>query len=241
MGNRPGERAREAAVAEFLSIVIPTLEAAETLQATLAALADAGAALRTETIVADGGSTDATRAAAETLGARVVEAPRGRGRQLIAGAAAARGGWLLFLHADTRLAPGWAAAAAAFMADPANAARAGYFRLALDDAAPAARRLERLVAWRCRRLGLPYGDQGLLIARGFYAALGGYRPLAMMEDVALVRRIGARRLVALDAVALTSARRYRREGYLLRPARNLLCLALYFLGLPPRLIARIYA
>ena len=229
----------------MLSIVIPTLNAADTLDATLAALDDGGArganipAL--ETIVVDGGSSDGTRAVAETLGARVVAATSGRGRQMIAGADAAEGEWLLFLHADTRLAPGWSAAAAAFMADPANGERAGYFRFALDDRAPAARRVERLVAWRCRRLGLPYGDQGLLIARSFYEALGGYRPLAMMEDVALVRRIGRRRLVALDATALTSARRYERDGYIARPARNLLCLGLYFLGLPPRLIARLYA
>jgi len=231
--------------AELLSIVIPTLGAAGTLAATLAALDDVGAsaqALRgAETIVVDGGSTDASPALAQKLGARVIAAPRGRGLQLNAGAKAAKGDWLLFLHADTRLAPGWAAAVGAFIADPANAERAGYFRFALDDPAPAARRVERLVSWRCRRLGLPYGDQGLLIARDFYQALGGYRPLAMMEDVALVRRIGRRRLVALEAAAVTSARRYRRDGYVMRPARNLLCLGLYFLGLPPRLIARIYA
>jgi len=228
-----------------LSIVIPTLNAADTLDATLAALDDGGARGRhlpaLEIIVVDGGSSDGTRAVAETMGARVVAATSGRGRQMIAGTDAAGGEWLLFLHADTRLAPGWSAAAAAFMADPANAERAGYFRFALDDRAPAARRLERLVAWRCRRLGLPYGDQGLLIARRFYDALGGYRPLAMMEDVAFVRRIGRRRLVLLDATALTSARRYERDGYIARSARNLLCLVLYFLGLPPRLIARLYA
>jgi len=221
-----------------LSIVIPTLNAAQTLPGCLAALTGTP---RGEIVVADGGSTDGTQALAQTLGARVVEAPRGRGRQMAAGAEAATGDWLLFLHADTRLAPGWTEEAAAFMTDPANAERAAYFRFALDDPAPAARRVERLVAWRCRRLGLPYGDQGLLIARAFYERLGGYRPLAMMEDVALVRRIGRRRLMALDATALTSARRYERDGYLLRPARNLLCLALYFLGLPPRLIARLYA
>ncbi len=224
----------------MLSIVIPALDAETQIEATLAALSPA-AGPAFEIVVADGGSADGTVALAESLGARVVTGPRGRGRQLIAGAAAAKGDWLLFLHADTRLAPGWRAEVAGFVAEPKNARRAGVFRLVLDDEAAPARRLERIARWRGRRLGLPYGDQGLLIARRFYEAIGGYRPIELMEDVALVRRIGRRRLVWLESAAVTSARRYRKGGYLLRPARNLLCLALYFLGLPTRLIARLYA
>ncbi len=78
--------------------------------------------------------------------------PRGRGIQLAAGASAGAGEWLLFLHADCRLSPDWEAAVAAFLAAPEATSRAGYFDFALDDAAPAARRLERIVAWRCRVL-----------------------------------------------------------------------------------------
>jgi rSAM/selenodomain-associated transferase 2 len=221
-----------------LSVVIPTLDAAETLPATLAALGDGAE----EVVVVDGGSADGTCAVAAAHGARVVAAPRGRGPQLAAGAAAARGAWLPFLHADTRPAPGWAAAAAGFMADPVNRAdRAGYFRFALDDPSPQARRLERRVAWRCARLGLPYGDQGLLIARGFYEALGAYRAdLPLMEDVDLVLRIGRHRLVALDVPAVTSAARWRAEGWRRRSARNLLCLSLFVAGVPPRRIAALY-
>ena len=118
--------------------------------------------------VVDGGSHDGTRRIAEMGGARVIATSRGRGNQLIVGAAAATGEWLLFLHADTRLGPGWAEAVTAFIAAPENARRAGYLRYRLDDPAAAARRLEALVAWRCRLLALPYGDQGLLIARRFY-------------------------------------------------------------------------
>jgi rSAM/selenodomain-associated transferase 2 len=221
-----------------LSIVIPTLDAASTLPATLAALGAAGP--EREVVVADGGSRDATRALAEAAGARVIECPPGRGGQLAAGARAARGDWLLFLHADTMLGAGWAEAAARFASDPAGAERAAVFRFALDDRAPAARRLERLVAWRGRVLGLPYGDQGLLIGRAFHDRLGGFRALPLMEDVEIIRRIGRRRLVFLDAPATTSAARYRRGGYLLRPARNLFCLSLYFAGVPPRLILRVY-
>jgi hypothetical protein len=88
---------------------------------------------------------------------------------------------------------------------------------------------------------LPYGDQGLLLAAGFYRALGGFQPLPLMEDVDLARRIGRRRLIALDATATTSASRYRRDGYFRRVLRNLTCLALYYLGVPPRLILRLYA
>ncbi|HEY0524800.1 MAG TPA: TIGR04283 family arsenosugar biosynthesis glycosyltransferase [Stellaceae bacterium] len=221
-----------------LSIVIPTLNAAAGLGATLAALAEARDA---EIVVADGGSRDGTSALAEAAGARVVAASRGRGLQLAAGAAAARGDWLLFLHADTVLPPGWADAVATFVNDPANARRAGYFAFRLDDDDPRARRLERAVAWRCRRLALPYGDQGLLIGRTLYDAVGGFRPLPLMEDVDLVRRLGPERLAALPVAAVTSAARYRRDGYWRRPLRNLTCLSLYFLGLSPERIARLYA
>ncbi len=212
-----------------LSVIIPTLNAAHGLPATLAAVAGAA-----EVIVVDGGSGDGTVGVAAAAGALVVSAPRGRGSQLAAGIALASHPWLLLLHADTRLAPDWSAAV---HADPE---RAGYFRFTLDSDDPRARRLERLVGWRCRALGLPYGDQGLLIHRGLLTRTGGMRPLPLMEDVDLVRRLGRRRLVALPADAVTSAAKWQRQGYLRRSARNLLCLSLWFAGMPPRLIARIY-
>jgi rSAM/selenodomain-associated transferase 2 len=217
-----------------LSVVIPTLNAAAVLPACIGALAR----LPGEVVVVDGGSTDGTPEVAARLGALVVQAPRGRGRQIAAGVAAARGEWLLLLHADTVLAPGWAAAAYPFMAR--GAGKAGYFRFALDGAEPQARRLERMVAWRCRRLGLPYGDQGLLLPRVLLEEVGGVRDLPLMEDVDLVRRIGRARLVELPADATTSAARWRRDGWMLRSARNLACVGLYFLGVPPRMIARVY-
>ncbi|BBK44249.1 glycosyl transferase [Allostella vacuolata] len=224
-----------------IAVVIPTLDAAAGLARTLAALAAArGSGLVTEVVVADGGSRDGTADVARAWGARVVVGPPGRGAQLAAGTVATDAAFLLFLHADTILEPGWAEAAGAWLARPGSAGRAAYFRLRLDDDHPAARRLERIVAWRARRLGLPYGDQGLLIGRDFLAALGGWRPLPLMEDVDLVRRIGRRRLDGLPAAAVTSAVRYRRDGYLLRPARNLVCLGLYFAGLPPAAIRRLY-
>ncbi len=191
-------------------------------------------------IIVDGGSSDETVAMAGGAGAQVVAAPRGRGIQLAAGAGAASGDWLLFLHADCRLAPGWKAAVAAFLAAPGASSRAGYFDFALDDGVPAARRLERLVAWRCRVLALPYGDQGLLIARSLYGAVGGFAPLPLMEDVDLVRRLGRRRLGRIGATCISSPRRFRREGYWCRALRNLVCLSLYLAGVSPDRIVRLY-
>jgi hypothetical protein len=111
----------------------------------------------------------------------------------------------------------------------------------LDDPAWQARLLERAVALRVRWLRLPYGDQGLLISRALYEAVGGYHPLPLMEDVDLVRRIGRGRLRVLDVAAVTSAERWRRDGWLGRSLRNLSCLALYTLGVSPERIARLYA
>jgi rSAM/selenodomain-associated transferase 2 len=196
-----------------------------------------------EAIVVDGGSSDETRAIAEAAGTHLIEAPRGRGSQLDAGARAARGDWLLFLHADTVLDPGWAEEAQGFIKRVQTGRRdeaAAAFRFALDDDGAMPRFIERLVAWRCRLFGLPYGDQGLLISRRLYRRLGGFRPLPLMEDVDLVRRLKRRELVMLQSRAVTSGERYRREGYLARSLRNLGCTLLYYLRVPPRVLARIY-
>jgi hypothetical protein len=127
-----------------------------------------------------------------------------------------------------------------FMRDPRRRAKAAAFRFQLDDPGVMARVMARGVAWRCRRMGLPYGDQGLLIHRDLYEKVGGYRSLPLMEDVDLVRRIGRRRLVFLETPAVTSAARYRRDGYVIRATRNLLCLALYSLGVNVNVIRRVY-
>ena len=213
------------------------MNAAETLPTTLASLRSAPVK---EIAVVDGGSVDDTVAVAGAAGASAIVAARGRGKQLAAGAAATAGEWLLFLHADCRLEPGWPVAVGTFILAAGAEGRAGYFDLALDHASPAARRLERMVAWRCRVLALPYGDQGLLISRTLYEATGGFAPLSLMEDVDLARRLGRRRLSRIGGRCVASARRYRRDGYCRRPLRNLLCLSLYFAGLPPGLIARLY-
>lgn len=217
----------------MLSIIVPTLNAAASLADCLSAVREAD-----ETIVVDGGSVDGTAAIARSFGARLVQSPRGRGLQLAAGAAAAKGDWLLFLHADTLLAPGWRAAAERHMAR--SPGKAACFRFRLDAGERRARLVEAGVALRVRLLGLPYGDQGLLVSRPLYNEVGGYRPLALMEDVDLVRRIGAGRIERLGVDAVTSAERWRSGGWLRRSGRNLLCLALYRFGMSAERVARLY-
>lgn len=222
----------------MLSIVIPTLNCRDDLTRTLDALAMRPT--EWEVVIADGGSSDGTVEIAELARARVLVGPAGRGRQLAAGARAARGPWLLFWHADTQPQPGWVALVDAFMRDPDNFYRAAYFRLVLNDPSAAARRVEALANWRAANLALPYGDQGLLISNGYYTHLGGYKSLPLMEDLDLVQRISGRRLNQLETAAVTSAVRYRRDGWWARPARNIFCLALFLLGVPAATIAKLY-
>lgn len=192
-----------------------------------------------EVVVADAGSTDATCAIAEEMGAVIAPAQKGRATQMIAGAAVARGRWLLFLHADTVLARSWPDDVLAF-ARAGDERRAAAFTLAFDEDSPAARRTASLANWRARALGLPYGDQGFLISRAAYDALGGFRDMALMEDVDMVRRIGRRRLTILPTVATTSAARYRRDGWLRRSLSNIALVTLFHLGADPAWLRRLY-
>ena len=227
----------------MLSVVIPALNAEASLGQALAALVPAAVdGLVRQVIVVDAHSVDRTAAIAESAGATVLTSGEGRGQQLLEGATRARFPWLLFLHADTVLEPGWEREAAKFMesVDKSAIPLAAAFRFALDDRGARPRILETLVACRCALLRLPYGDQGLLVPRPLYDQIGGYSAMPLMEDVDIVRRLGWRRLRLLNARAITSAERYRREGYLRRSARNLLCLALYGLRVPPGVIRRLY-
>ena len=224
-----------------LSVVIPCLNMAQSLPATIKSLAEGASVFRLEILVVDGGSTDESVQTAEELGAGVMNAPRGRGNQMAAGAEAASGDWIIFLHADTTLEPGWAREVADYIALPEHSETAGYFQYSLDDPNhPQAARLKRIVAWRARVFGLPYGDQGLLVPSGFLKRLGGVSRIPLMEDVDLVRRVGRKRLRPLHTHAYTSAVRYHDIGYYHRSTRNLLCLLLYYLGVSPHVIKRIY-
>ncbi len=229
----------------MLSVIVPTLNGERGLARTLTALVvPAAEGVVSQVVVSDGGSGDMTLEIADGFGCDIVHAPRGRGQQLAAGAAEAKRNWLMFLHADTVLEEGWHHDVRAFIErqEKKDERRryAGAFRFALDDDGTGARLLENAVALRCLLFALPYGDQGLVISARHYAEVGGFRQIPLMEDVDLVRRIGRRRLTMMRPRAITSASRYTERGYVARMARNLLCLSLYYLRVPPRVIARLY-
>jgi len=197
---------------------------------------------RVEVIVAEAGAASGHPVGADTPPGRddvtLIRSDQGRAVQMNAGAARARGEWLLFLHADSALADDWLEA---FTGAVSPTIVGGWFRFALDDAAWQARMIERGVAIRVRLFRLPYGDQGLFVSRRAWTALGGFRDLPLMEDVDLVRRLtrlGA--VVEVPRAIVTSARRWRRDGWFRRSTRNLTLLALYFCGVPPDRLARWY-
>ncbi|MEY8831341.1 TIGR04283 family arsenosugar biosynthesis glycosyltransferase [Sedimentitalea sp. XS_ASV28] len=221
-----------------ISIVIPTLNAQAHLPGCLAALMEGlSAGLIRELIVSDGGSTDATCRIADEAGAVLIRGPASRGGQLRRGIEKARGRWLLVLHADTRLEPGWAAVVDAHLA--AGQGQSAYFRLAFCERGVMPAWVAGWANLRSRLFGLPYGDQGLLMQRAVHDRAGGYPDQPLMEDVALVRAL-PRPLIALPVRAFTSAERYREAGWLRRGARNLWTLARYFAGADPERLAASY-
>lgn len=221
-----------------LSVIIPVLNAEAGLPATLGALGDGlKAGLIRELILSDGGSGDGTRAIAEAAGATWIEGAAGRGGQIARGVAAARGDWLLVLHADTVLVEGWAEAVLAHISDHKQEAGYGQLAFAAEGLRP------KLVAgWanlRARLFGLPYGDQAMLLPAALLAEIGGYPELPLMEDVALARALKGR-LRPLSLKAITSAQRYETEGWFRRGAKNLSLLLRYLCGADPSRLERAY-
>jgi len=221
-----------------ISIVIPVLDEAANLERLLPDLLarHPGA----ELIVVDGGSRDASPAVvARHPGVGLLSTERGRARQMNAGARAARGDQLLFVHADTRLPDGALAAVKRALVDPGVVG--GRFDVAFDSARP----ILKVVAWfmntRSRLTGICTGDQAIFVRRSVFEALGGYPDIPLMEDVELSKRLKRRgRLEALRLRVTTSARKWERDG----PIRTILLMwtlrILYFCGAAPARLHRWY-
>ena len=221
----------------LLSVVIPTLDEEATLGGILSDL-DSLTAPR-EVIVADGGSADGTVDVADAAGATVLRTAAARGVQLSAGADAAHAPLLFFVHADVRLGP-----AALILLDEIAMARppcAMAFRLRISASGFRYRFIEWGANLRSRLLGLPYGDQGLVVRREDYARAGGYPPLPVLEDVSLVRALReVTKVHLLDAALEASPRRWRADGPLRRMLGNWVLMARYLAGTPPERLAATY-
>lgn len=193
-----------------------------------------------EIIVADGGSRDKTTATAcGYQGIEVVVSPKGRGRQMNAGASKARGEILLFLHADTTLEHGWSEAIRSVLAEPSVIG--GAFSFCIDNPAMKYRLVEAWVRLRCLIFRLPYGDQAIFIRKTAFQELGGYREIPLMEDVDIIGRMKKLGSISiLQKKAVTSGRRWVRKGILRTAAINQMTMLMFRLGVSPEKLARIY-
>lgn len=226
----------------WVSVLVPVLDEMPRLPERLGALLEQvrAAGPDAELLVVDGGSRDGSAEAAGAAGARVLVAPRGRGRQLAQAARAARGRWLWTVHADATARPGTLARVLAFARRGTHAW--GIVRTCVEGGGPLLSALSAVTEIRARWLGTPYGDQGVLVQRALYDAVGGYADVPLMEDVLLARALRRRARPALVGGTLCiDGRRWRRHGLLSTSVRNLATLARFaWLGHDPARLAAAY-
>jgi rSAM/selenodomain-associated transferase 2 len=227
---------QEAGWRRMISVIIPTLNEADGIAATLRAIFALAPGI--EVIVVDGGSVDDTARVAAAEGAQVVLSGRGRGLQLARGARDARGEVLWFVHADTLPHSRALVDIEASLQDPGVAG--GNFRLRFDGHSLGARFLNRLQGVRAV-LGWHYGDNTIFVRRGVYREIGGFRPYPLFEDAELVKRIiRAGRFVTLPGPVKSSSRRFEEGRFISTSLLWLALQTLYWIGLPPRVLARLY-
>jgi rSAM/selenodomain-associated transferase 2 len=218
-----------------VSVVIPTYRDSEALARTLDATDWSGAEILVVSTPDDSGIAPVREIHPSVVW---LESPRGRARQMNAGAAASRADWLLFLHADTHLPPGWRDAIDD--ADRSENVALGCFRFALDSPSWFARAIELGVRVRVRLLGVPYGDQALFVRRCRFERAGGFAELPIMEDVDFVRRMRREGVLFRSPLpVVTSARRWERDGWIRRTVWHLVLITLYFCGVSPARLIRL--
>ena len=220
-----------------ISIIIPVLNEAATIEATLSPLQGA---TNIEVIVVDGGSLDRTPELAESLGAKVYDSSAGRACQMNFGAAAATGEILLFLHADTALPQGFEAMVRQLLLRPGVIA--GAFALQINADLRGLRLIENIANLRSRFLQTPYGDQAIFLPASVFHRLGGFQEIPLMEDFEFVQRLKRMGRIAIaPASVITSGRRWQKIGVLKTTLINQLIVLAYFLGVSPTRLARWYA
>jgi len=221
---------------EKISIIIPTLNEAKNITK---AIASTQTSTNVEVIIVDGGSEDNTVELAQSLGVKVLFAPKSRAEQMNKGTIAATGDILLFLHADTRLPAQFDILVRDTLAQ--TDVIAGAFALQIDAALWSLRLIEIGVNWRSRTLQMPYGDQAIFLPRAVFNKIGGFPKLLMMEDFELMRRLKRRGRIAIISVpVLTSARRWLQKGVIKTTLMNQIAIIAYLLGVSPERIKRWY-
>jgi rSAM/selenodomain-associated transferase 2 len=219
-----------------LSVIIPALNEADNIRATLRSLRTDP---ESEIIVVDGGSSDATRDIALAEGVTVLRTPRGRARQQNLGATAASGEILFFLHADTQAPPDYAGLIRRALQTPGVSA--GAFSLAIAGDRPGLQAVAAIANLRSRWLHLPYGDQGLFLPVRLFFRLGGFPEQPIMEDYILVRHAQRHgRVLTLPETVLTSGRRWQQVGLWQTTYINQLMILGYHLGVAPATLVRLY-
>ena len=220
---------------ESISVIIPTLNEENRVGRAICRLVGSGVS---EVIVVDGGSSDATVEIASQAGATVLSTRANRGHQQNLGAERATGAILLFLHADTILPRGFAKQVRATLSRPGVVAGAFHFRL--DASGWEMRLVEKVVALRCRLFRLPYGDQAIFVSSEMFVRAGQFAELPVMEDFDFMRRLGGLGTVELaDGAAVTSARRWTREGVWRVTWTHQLCILGYYLRISPERLLRL--
>jgi rSAM/selenodomain-associated transferase 2 len=227
---------------EIISIIIPVLNEVGTIKE---ALASTYSSTNVEAIAVDGGSTDGTVRLVQSLGVKVLSAPAGRACQMNVGAMVATGEILLFLHADTRLPPGFdtmvRAALQPSMQRDRKAPVAGAFALQIDAALRKLRLIEWGVNWRLRFLQMPYGDQVIFLKAETFHQMGGFPELPIMEDFELIRRLKRTgRIAFIPTPVVTSARRWLKKGVFQTTLINQIVILAYLLKVPPKQLVRWY-